>query len=333
MSQSGHEDINLDDICVRCKKPVKTGLKCRICKKLSHNSCLKMLRNVKYYKDGSTICCDEVDANIDNNNGKDKVENGDEINDKNERESETPIELVTPDNTINADKITIRFLEELIKQKDLTIRNQEIAIKALDEQVQLLKEVMAKPKPNNSKSLSDTVVTTQKHGKQYQPPNTTETNNSISNSNLSSALHSTISQNICNEVINLGKSNTSEQKPKNNRSILIGTGSNPTSCPFKAASPRLECTKNMKSYHATNFDPATDLMELSAYLKGFAPNVIVEKLNARMPQSYASFKINVPDDESQNILDSNIWPSEVVLNLFLYSKRFPRNSVFTRSRK
>ncbi|CAH1107832.1 unnamed protein product [Psylliodes chrysocephalus] len=102
-------------LCERCKNPAKSGLRCVTCGTISHNSCVPGLKNIVYIDNESINCC------IDNN--------------------DLPkIPSVVEHSTENINEVKIKFLEQLLQQKDLVISNQEIAIKALQGQINLLTE-------------------------------------------------------------------------------------------------------------------------------------------------------------------------------------------------
>lgn len=281
--------------CVRCKSTtIKTGFRCRNCGRLSHKSCLKDMKNVKYYKDDTITCCDSEGVV---SPSKDKSK-------KRTSSSSSTSSVYLPnaaflggDNQNIADKITIKYLEEIIRQKDeiikqkeLVISTQVLAIEALTEQIKLIKHSVQQRNvisPSNSFS---------------------ENPNNLRLKSISNHRSTNISSNLKQTV--------------NGRNMLTGTNTNST-CPFKAAAAVIseDSKPNIKILHAMNFEPDTDATELSNYLKTLAPNVNVQKLNSRHPDIYASFKIIVPSDECDKLLVSDIWPEKVVLNRFLFRKK------------
>ncbi|CAH1098939.1 unnamed protein product [Psylliodes chrysocephalus] len=275
--------------CARCKNPCKTGLKCIKCGVLSHNSCLEKIRNVQMLNDGSVICCAATLLN-----GSQKVA------------EQLPAAVIEPGS--DADKITIKFLEKLNLQKDLTIKNQEIAINALMEQVSLLKQ-----RTEELLNLGTVSPTTAHDGNCEQKQ--TGLQRHITNKDASLAIMTAQTRNTCGGVINLNN-DVNPHRRNNSRRILTGKKESLENCPFKAA------VNNAQShYHVTNMGPDTDQSELQVYLKGFAPNVQVVKMNARRPDLYASFKISVPRNEAEPILNCEIWPTDVIVNEFFPPKR------------
>lgn len=130
-------------------------------------------------------------------------------------------------------------------------------------------------------------------------------------------LYSNIAKKNLTPSSNIPVTTTTERstRTRTNRSVLVGKGVSLKDCPVKAAAR----TTKHKEYHATNLDVDTNENELCQYLKGFAPNVLVEKLVPRHPDRYSSFKITVPPEEADQILDADIWPSNVLINHFFPS--------------
>ncbi|CAG9818969.1 unnamed protein product [Phaedon cochleariae] len=254
--------------CARCRNPVKTGSKCSKCGVLSHNSCLKALKNVQFFKDGTVICCQENENCAPIDKDSDSVSINDTQNEA-------------------ADKITIKFMEQLLKQKDLTITNQEIAIKSLTEQIVLLKEKLLYAS-NKTDQLAWPPVSNQVQSKEKRDNQKISSGNStatsskkqhIAKTDLSSAVHKAETQQLCQQIIDLDKGPSTSTDTKNSRRILVGNKGDPTGCPFKASTKNIrksDLHKNLRYFHVTNLDTETDETELLHYLKNFAPNVQVE---------------------------------------------------------
>lgn len=312
MSENSAEVTVLSNICIRCRKKVTTGTVCKKCGTLSHNCCLKDKKNVRFFKDGTVICC------------------GDTEEKKSDSSAEPEIQLEEQLGAAFVDKLTIKYLEDLIQQKDLTIKNQEIAITSLREQLELMKQMVPNLNSTLRPSTSSKLLTTEK-GKLYNDvagSNTQVPTQQIAKNIVTSAIHNAKAEQVCHEIVNL----TNDKRPFRNengtrsRNILVGNNENLENCPFKAARSSAENKRNdnnIKSYHVTNLEPNVDDKELLKYLQNIAPHVRLEKLNSRYPQSYASFKVSVPADESDCILKSDIWPSYVVLNHFFRSRKHP----------
>ncbi|CAH1099601.1 unnamed protein product [Psylliodes chrysocephalus] len=284
--------------CKRCGNSVTTGPKCIICGVMSHNSCLKMLKNTIIIDSKTSNCCN-----------MDPVE-------------EPIISLENSSENESVDKIKIKYLEQIIKQNDLVIENQKIAICALQEQINYLK-------CSNSfdpKSQIPAVTT-------LQPPANNPNSNSknmakISTHAVSLAVHNAQCHAICDRYVNQHTNSlqseadnvnnyyTSGRSGRRNRNLITGSGIT-TNCSLKAAIRTV-----YKHLHVTNMDPATSEQELLTYLKGVVPSIRVEKLNSRFPDDYASFKVSAPINDHHQLLVPEIWPEKVMINEFATSPRF-----------
>lgn len=322
MADAAQTSVETVNNCTRCKNPARTGIKCVRCGKVSHKSCLKMLKNVKFLEDDKVVCCPDLSDEQACNMDKPSVTSLD-------GESSPNLSLV---DDVLMPKIS--YLEEIIRQKDLIISNQSIAITALNEQIILLKETK---RLSGSPILTPADVSQEsanKHSNKKQPVKvaapvaSTSARPIISEKFVANAIHNANAQSICTEVINLESNGIKRsQRPANSttpnsksrsRKILIGNRDNPLDCPFKAAAPR--SNRQMYEYHVTNLDSKTDVSVLDKYLKGFSSNIVIEKLHSKNPEKYSSFKLSVPAAESSSILDSNIWPEGVVVNRFFRPK-------------
>lgn len=297
--------------CKRCRKEAKTGLRCVVCGNISHKSCLSSLKNILYLDELNINCC----------------------SDTSEATTSAPS---APECTI--DEIRIKYLEELLVQKDLIISNQEIAIKALQGQVNLISKELSTHKidqrtPKINVNNSSPVPNLVNNNKISEPPrfNRSPVNmnsNSGINSHkftpagVSSAIHEANTTSKCNDIINLNNTPSSNNrhytpnlKPKN---LLIGTLSD-NNQNLKAA--KLE---KLKYFHSTNWKPATTVVEVKEYLKNIDPPVEVVQLNSRFPEKYSSFKIAAPDSVVHEVLRAEIWPQGIYLNEFFQSRYYNR---------
>ncbi|CAH1101751.1 unnamed protein product [Psylliodes chrysocephalus] len=301
-------DAASSDQCARCRKfptEISKCSKCSKCDSYYHNGCLKQLKNIKYLKDGTIICCSDNETTI-----------------KDSESASSPNEQ-TENSASVADKLTIRYLEEIMKQKEIIIKQQDQTIQALKDQIILMKQVASQitisPKISAS-THKHTIPVTNTNNLHVKNSNqlVDNGNNSmesyqirqsmnqhqITSKSVAGAVHGAESLQICQDIINLER-----PTPMTRRSILIGKNENSTNFPFKAARRNIS---NEKHYHVTNLEPEIDTTKLSDYLKKFAPNIQVQKLNSRQPEVYSSVKITVPSDESDKILNSEVWPSYVI---------------------
>lgn len=300
--------------CKRCFKRAPNGLKCVNCGRVSHPSCLKNFKTIQYMENNLINCCEET---LLSENGVHDVEHfTDAI-----------------ENIQDVDKIKIKFLEEIIKQKDQIILNQNIAIKALSDQIQLIKTFeQNRPtltaKPSTKLETAGAEPVGKKNDCEIAIPQLPSIRTeSVQGPSTSRKIRRAEAKTMC-EIINLNNYDDTVVPPKEEsrkskrrdgiRSILIGNSSNLIDCPLRAASATQ--VKN-HFYHVSNLETGTDETVLCDYLCKFAPSCKVEKLSSRHPERYDSFKVTVLKDEADRILDKQIWPEGVVLNRFFPARR------------
>ncbi|XP_060526919.1 uncharacterized protein LOC132702354 [Cylas formicarius] len=173
----------------------------------------------------------------------------------------------------------IMYLKELLKQKDLVIENQAIAITALKEQLSLLKssrlfEEQTLDSANRAKSSQTDPI------KQNAPKS--EHLNKFTNKELSSAVSEAVSRQICSEIIELDAITLNEHFELLNEKI---------------------------SFHITKLHPNTKVEEVQQYLAPIVSGVEVFQVPSMYPESYSSFRVLAMDHEAQKILDTSIWPT------------------------
>lgn len=323
MEDSSVLNKDVPNICVRCKQPIKAGLKCTRCGRLTHKACVKLLKNAQVLDSGKIICCSDSP----------KVsESTDEIA---LEENDSNNELIK--NSVDLYVMKVKYLEEINKQKDIVIMNQGIAISALTDQIAMLKQqlcnsnssntisqVKHQPKPSHSKSAVNAGAPSRNFAQVSAPKNSSAAAAPVTVQDVSNAIHNIEARRICNDAVNLLSDSKLDtpRRVRNSRSLLVGSGVDQVKCPFKAAS---SSSVKYKYFHATNFDVNVDEGELCNYLKTFAPNVAVHRLVSRNPTRYSSFKISVPQDEAEKIQVADIWPVNVVLNRFFPPNRFRNN--------
>lgn len=326
MDESVGSNTSAKDVanyCVRCKQPIKIGIKCNRCGRLAHKACAKLLKNALLLDGERMICCGDFSTKM--------------------SERVIDVEGVTEEEITTSGefyRMKIKYMEEIIKQKDLIIMNQGIAITALTDQNELLKRQILDLSDNISQSTQKNVVSHAKLSKVSKPVkrsttiNTTSTvtapeisiasrqeeapGHTVTIQDVSKAIHNIEARRICDDIVNVESDIITERRnqTRNSRSVLVGCGNDQKSCPFKAAS-----LVKFKEFHATNFEVNVDEVELCSYLKGFVPDIQVKKLVSRNPNRYSSFKISVPYAEVDKILVPEIWPNEVILNRFFRSKQ------------
>lgn len=225
------------------------------------------------------------------------------------------------DESQNIDKMKIKYLEEIVRQKDIIINSQNLTIKSLTDQLLVMKYIETAIKVNEvpgANKISDVVDkrTTNKNQIIQKLDNNlrkgTDNPNVLNAPSVSHAIHQTEAQLMCEKFINLTndtpecqtQSSMKQRKRDNPKNILTGKMAILSDCPFKAAA--VNHANNLYYYHTTNFDVETCETALHDYLTKFAPSCKIEKLNSRNPHKYVSFKICVLSSEAQNILKDEI---------------------------
>lgn len=316
---------NTLNICKRCRNPAPNGISCIKCGTVSHKSCLKELQ--KKFKYITFIDGDKVNCCLEENCMESSL---------------TPAITSAPESSKLSDFEHLKFnhLQEILEQKDfaikqmeLVIRNQNIAIEALKEQIDLLKTlktVGAKVPPvevhSNKKVVQKPNVETSvgKDVKGKAPANKAgpSSKSVITASQVSAAVHDAHAFRVCEDAVSLGNVSTNKYMKSTgrpgtkSRAILTGSMSNTVACPIKATT-----ITPMKHFHITKLEPNTDAICLKQYLCQFVPNVEVVKLSVRNPQMYSSFKVSVMASEEQLLLNSDIWPQGVNINRFFLPRK------------
>lgn len=113
--------------CKRCGNIAKSGLKCIKCGVLTHKKCCERLKLRVY---NLINCCDEITDEVGDDAESTQIASSDVV--------EEPADATTSE-------IEIFYLKQMLRQKDVIIENQNVAITALQDQVQLLKSSVYMP--------------------------------------------------------------------------------------------------------------------------------------------------------------------------------------------
>lgn len=307
----GNRNLSSSNVCKRCNNSVTTGHKCRKCGIVSHKSCLKTIKAI-FYDDSTVDCCSTNLASVKSSNAA-NIEATD----------------ITVDAEKSVEQIKILYLEEIVRQKDLVIKNQAMLVESLQAQITLLNRNIQIQTENtvNTPSTSDSGS----YSKVMSKGISKTVNNDlakqqfttqIKSTDVSRALHVAQASRVCNDVVNLtsdlkAKSQKTQKVQRKSRKLLVGSADNDReNSNFKAAK-----VVQMKHFHITNCDPGTTQEALTLYLKNIVSSVLVEPLNSRNPVQYSSFKISIPTDDASMILKPELWPSGVVINHFFRAKQ------------
>lgn len=301
--------------CKRCRNTVQTGLRCIVCGVTSHKSCLNALKTVKFLDETSVNCCTaDVAPNQDSN-----------IPTVNETKVAS-----------SCDEIKIKYLEELIRQKDIIIATQSVAIESLRDQVSYLKRepsVQNKTVEDGSIQIqsSSNFASVTANTKKRKPSNGSKLAPShVTTSAVSHAVHLAQTSAACKNLIHLNDDIQDDAKSvvpnhqhpskdlRRSRNILTGDANCP---PINFPSLKAAKMSNLKHFHTTNWDPDADEQSLVQFLRELVPEAQVTRLDSRNPTVYSSFKVSVPNDKAHIITKSGIWPPGIRVNQFFLSRK------------
>ncbi|CAH1109353.1 unnamed protein product [Psylliodes chrysocephalus] len=236
-----------DNKCKRCKKSVTTGLTCVICGVVSHPSCLKSVKHAVIIDDNTCNCCSD-----------------------NSSEQIPPSVSHKPSYSISELEMKVKFLEEIIRNKDMIVYNQEIAIRSLQSQVDFLKQgsiVDTSTKINKAES-QPTVFYQNNRNTAIHEPQGNSSKPAFTSTVVSSAIANAHASNTCHNLIHMNRDSTSQSEfynlkaRKPTKKLLTGNMNADSSFNLKAS-----ITQEMKYLHSTKWDPNTVEDELSKYLQ------------------------------------------------------------------
>lgn len=310
--------------CKRCKNKVVSGVKCSECESLFHNSCAKLSTNVKIIDENTIKCCDQSEA----------VQQ--ELND--EAFYEALNEICGVDNN----KIDIRLVKYLLKQKDDVIHHLEERVKTLVQHIETItNQHEMRRGSNKGNQIMNSSGNNSNHHSFKRPDFTiTDSDVQISAEKVTPAVkYSEVVKESCRSVNhNSGDSvQNGECSSQNNEWYTVTHKS-------KGKVPRPELFLNTKrktvvgmnrqqegsnlpqlqgvpktiSLHVYRLSPATKVEHVINFLKNKFPEVRVEQLTSRHPDMYSSFKVDIYEEHFEAALDPNLWPLNACVRRFLH---------------
>jgi hypothetical protein len=329
--------INMEKSFKCCRNKDFANFICIVCCNVFHPSCIERLPNVVKLGGFKIFCSLECKLNqddrckqLDSLNAQ-IVNLQKEISNKNTyiaKLEEDCRKCNNVDKSHNQDFVDatlmyedrIKALEVNIGDKDAIIKYQDISIKSLSDQVDLLKKVNVVFGPC-SKAHSVSRANQDDAGDEELNKETRPVAE-FSQTDLSRQVETQKFPFRTMQTHDNSNTNRPAEPPSNatfasrlQRRVLVGNCRDTNGCPFRASSLPL------RHFHATNFEPAVEPALLSDYLKNFAPDVCVVKLNSRNPSKYSSFKISVPINQVDKLLNCEIWPDGITLNKFFLPKK------------
>lgn len=236
-------------------------------------------------------------------------------------------------------QIEVKYLRELLTQKDSIIANQAIAIESLKNQNNLLMKDQHKNNAspasiintsqrnfqqksanvsikNAQKPVKEKIIVTEKShmsgvtrdlGKHVSTkmPSAKDTKNISPIAAVDSSENTKQSHSKVNEWTEV---KYRRPKQKFNRPLVVGDFS---------GSSKVEGIEKMKFLHVSNLKPDTKAEDLLSFLnKNFSNKVKCESLKSRFPDSYSSFKVTIPASEYEKALIASNWPNRASVRYF-----------------
>lgn len=228
------------------------------------------------------------------------------------------------------------YMRELLRHKDVIIDNQADLIRSLKEQITLLKSettsTAASIYPHKQPS-DGTPVHAVPRASQTQPrvPHSQQATDSPGGKHTGRVhrverctdgagvskldVQEAVAKARMRNVISL----TEEPKAVVNelgtgrRRTIIGGRTNDADCKLRAA-------EALSLWHVYWLHPDTTEKDLTDYLGDKFTMVRVERLKSANPDTYASFKITVREDEGPRVADASLWPSGTRIRRFFLRK-------------
>lgn len=210
--------------------------------------------------------------------------------------------------------VEVFYLKEIIRQKDIIINNQNDLIISLKEQISYLKSRLS------FCEYAPSIGGTNNHGGEKLNANVPSENTN----NYSEVLAKSITGS--QEPIDVTLPNLStedatsksvqKEKGRHSRKPIVGK-----KIAREGDGRDLRAAKMMRSYTVTKLDPLTTQEDVEETLQRVISQFKIEKLNARYPESYSSFKITVSQDDEAAILDPELWPLGSKIYRFFHSRK------------
>lgn len=148
-----------------------------------------------------------------------------------------------------------------------------------------------------------------------------------SDSSIDKKYSSVVKQALVNKTNDNGESNLMNEEftlvynkhRKRRESPIMGTALNSS----------LKGTITFKHFHVYGIAPETSSAEVVSYLQNNKfKDIKCEKMNAKHPNDYTSFKISVPCEQTEEFKRPELWPSGVKINNY-YFHEFQRKKMTT----
>ncbi|KAJ3616448.1 hypothetical protein Zmor_011890 [Zophobas morio] len=351
---SNSKDAYMALPCKKCKILPNSGLTCLKCNSLSHPSCIKLLRNIKYISDKEIICCD-------------RSEDQDEVSPRDMWIRTFVIETISP--LLEEIKLLRQEVMSLKKNNDtvdaavaplrLEIKTLSDEVKCLrDSNLDLVKLFFNSPNANsNSKvfsksfKLSSSVSKQPKHDNIYDkqlmkghPPSANKSAlesdinvyNNIEDTNVVSGHSKSIPANVddkTNDIVSVHKKqlpanvvdktnddqgpwSTQRRRRFKKRATITGTSTDDNNSSFTSSYVKRAW------FYIGKVDKDAEIDAIKTYigkrLKSSDVELIIEKLPAK--GNFQAFKLGVPFIHKEVLQDSEFWPKGIILRRFNFPK-------------
>lgn len=240
------------------------------------------------------------------------------------------------------------YLKEIIRQKDLVIENQKVAIQALQEQLILLRANVYVPSATSigdgrsevstyaeavaGNSTSTSVASPSVH--KLQVTRESEKDHRGRHARKNTAVSKIVGRMKTpiaverttrggqlragmEEITGLGYGVASHLASNDKNRPVVGTRI------FNEDDNtlNLRAVKKKAFIHVYKLHPDTEVDALTAYLTPSFPEVKVDKLVPATPRHYASFKIEVDYDNKAGVEDPELWPSGACVRRFFHRRK------------
>lgn len=293
------------NVCKRCKSNVVNGLKCVDCDNYFHNSCAKRMNNVIFLEECVIKCCVSEQVEV------------------------SDVDFYDALNTISdvENKVDIRIFKYVLKQKDNIICELKEKVKFLIEHIDLLKKSSASTLENiNKVKISEeiNIATSKDSDNSVDTDNAKNVNSppcSFQNQNKPTNEKNVINSNG-NKSDSVMENNTNSKKEtwvdvvrrKPKRLVVVG---NKNECESNSNLVKLKGVPKTTSLHVYRLMPDTTTDHIIKFLKPNFPEVTCEQLASRHPEEYASFKINIFEENVKAVMEPNLWPASTCIRYFL----------------
>lgn len=315
--------------CKRCKTVALSGLKCAKCDTVSHNSCVRIMKNVITIGNNEIICCESGQT----------VSDGD-------------MDFFDAMDEKQMNKVDSHLFGYIIRQKDILIKELYDKIDLLRKQIELMNEIKTvkssmptvKDNRKNAERLETKTVNMSPTEKQVNnEPERKNRNSQTTIKTASAGLLETQTKLTMNKYIHIQdeaqcskeplhpqidwtlvdrkKNKTINKQKSNHVSTRTVVGKNTD------VSSSLKGVPKQVDLHVYRVAPNTDVETISNFLRKSFPEVSCEALVPRYPNLYSSFKIRIYEKHLERAMDPLVWPEDACVRPFLYRRSNNRISL------